>query len=365
MSAAEPQQSACQAEQWLRPVADRFNSSRSSTLSYSGISLQDHLDLDRKALATPPPSATIKSLIDEPLFSGYQSEEEEASSPDTDEMSLLSSLGSFDDDEGDDFDANFPEMLAESCTFVGQHAQAVRIRSPGRPKVIELAKPDSPRSSTASSRPSLTASVRTPAPKSRHRSIADFSWASISDRSSSYTSDTLSSTSMLSSTASTPKSAHSPATPQYSLDNVSPSLAPGSDAAKSRLRNPYRLRLFPKRMTSLSEFRNSISQQPVHAPAVLVQQPQSAPPAESPVYNRHSQLLQQPSRLVARGPTEREPLVQLPPFPSEYKQPTVVVKERVVYSVLKGAPTAVPVRKPVGGRERMRRMTSGFGLNER
>jgi hypothetical protein len=104
--------------------------------------------IDFQILIEPPPlpTATITDLCNEPLFAGYMSSEEEMSSSDNSSLSSINS-STIADDFGDDFfETNFPEMLAEDCTFVEQaqcdKAEVITLISPGKAKVVRVSRVD-------------------------------------------------------------------------------------------------------------------------------------------------------------------------------------------------------------------------------
>lgn len=114
---------------------------------------------------TPEPSATIRDLIDEPIFwRGYTSEEEVASPIDADDMSFHSSSASLASLTASE--CSFPEQLAHSCNRVEQQcarAQAVTLLPAGKARVISMPKLVDVSGGPRIKRSSPGASIHTPA----------------------------------------------------------------------------------------------------------------------------------------------------------------------------------------------------------
>ena len=252
-------------------------------------SSQEKQHLDFKILVEPPLlSATITDLCNEPLFyNGDLSSEEEMSSDD----SSLSSIGSVADDFIQELETNFPELLAEDCSFVEQQcnqAEAVVLKSPGKPKMVRVSKVD------LGSAPVIKKQVRNSS-RLTTMSLRAQSQNSIIASSS----PKMPSTPELEAGSQTPESSHGPATPDTPASAYFDALTSPSfemtPTPKTRLRNPYRLRL-----------------------SHMSKRPESYQPFEAPL----SAPLSKP-KLMARGAGERMPSLDLPPYPLEQpQQPT-------------------------------------------
>lgn len=256
--------------------------------------------LDFRILVEPPlPSATITDLCNEPLFySGYLSSEEEMSSDD----SSLASIGSVADDFINELETNFPELLAEDCTFVEQQckkAEAVTLVSPGKAKMVRVSRVDMS-SSPVIQRPSSSSG------QGHARNASRLSIVSLRAHSHDGTpapkSPSLPSTPELEAGLQTPESSHCPATPDSPasayFDALTSPTYTVTPTPKPRGRNPYRLRLShtSKRPESVRSM-----DPPLSAPLVAPS-PQTKP------------------KMLARGANERMASLDLPPYPREFFQ---------------------------------------------
>ncbi|KAG9951390.1 hypothetical protein KCU85_g2873, partial [Aureobasidium melanogenum] len=270
--------------------------------------------LDFKILVEPPlMSATITDLCNEPLFfSGYLSEEEPMSSDDSSLSSM--SISTVADEFIDELESNFPELLAEECSFVEQvqciQAEAVTLVSPGKAKMVRVSKVNmSASSSPAIKRPTTSSSLKPNGNTSRLSIISirahshDGSLASPR-----VDSPTMPSTPDLetgSSGSQSPTSSHTPATPDspasaYFDALTSPVYAPCPP--KHRMsRNGYHLKL-----PGMSKQRPGSSQSMMSTP---LSAPLTAP----------SSFLK--PKMIARGAAERMASLDLPPYPRDSFQP--------------------------------------------
>lgn len=274
--------------------------------------------LDFRILVEPPLlSATITDLCNEPLFySGYLSEEEQMSSDDSSLSSM--SINTVADEFVDELESNFPELLAEDCTFVEQvqcvQAEAVTLVSPGKAKMVRVS-----RSSLSSSpmivRPSTSSSLK-PGSSSSRLSI-------ISIRSQSYNGSTPSlkvvspqmpSTPELEIGSQTPTSSHGPATPDspasaYFDALTSPTYVMPCPPKHRMSRNGYHLKL-----PSISSKRPGSSQSMMAAP---LSAPLTPP---SPFIKTKMTPRGAAERMVPRGASERMASLDLPAYPHDFIQ---------------------------------------------
>lgn len=265
--------------------------------------------LDFRILVEPPLlSATITDLCNEPLFySGYLSEEEQMSSDDSSLSSM--SISTVADEFVDELESNFPELLAEDCSFVEQvqciQAEAVTLVSPGKAKMVRVS-----RSSLSSSpmivRPSTSSSLK-PGSSSSRLSI-------MSIRSQSYNGSTPSlkvvspkmpSTPELEIGSQTPTSSHGPATPDspasaYFDALTSPTYVMPCPPKHRMSRNGYHLKL-----PSMSSKRPGSSQSMMAAPF-------SAPLTPPSPFVK--------SKMTPRGAAERMASLDLPAYPHDFIQ---------------------------------------------
>ena len=331
--------------------------------------LEGRLDLDRKSSRTPLPSATITTFFDEPLFlTGYLGEEDEERELDMSMDSYSDTISLYDDAiiATDDFHATFPELLAEECGFVEHQcasATLVQIVSAGRPTMVDLLKDCRQSTFKASQivmkRPAtspIRASYIRPSRKSVSSVKSYTTAASSEDQSATDSTPTTPTLENDLEELNTPTSEQSPITPKSSFDKdlKSPKEGEKKDLGpaimtptglSSRVRNSSRLRLFTRRTSSSStvETVKTLPNVTVQAPSVYMP---SRPRA----------------KMVARGASEREPLVQLPPSP--------VYEEHGMGRPVAVHPTrrdslAPPQTSAMPKRQRIRRMESIVGLNGR
>ncbi|KAH0280623.1 hypothetical protein KCU71_g17096, partial [Aureobasidium melanogenum] len=269
--------------------------------------------LDFKILIEPPlMSATITDLCNEPLFfSGYLSEEEPMSSDDSSLSSM--SISTVADEFVDELETNFPELLAEECSFVEQvqcnQAEAVTLVSPGKAKMIRVARVDS--SSPIIKRPTTSSSLKPNGNTSRLSIISIRAHSHDgSPASPRVVSPTMPSTPELetgSSGSQTPTSSHSPATPDspasaYFDALTSPTYVSPCPPKHRMSRNGYHLKL-----PSMSKQRPGSSQSMMSTP---LSAPLTAP----------SSFLK--PKMVPRGAAERMTSLDLPPYPRDsFQQP--------------------------------------------
>lgn len=276
-----------------RLVLDTFTKRPRSMSGPALPASQERPSFDFKLLVDPPlPSATITDLCNEPLFSGYLSDEEDVSS---DDMSFYSS--SVGGDLADDFETNFPELLAEDCSFVEQQcnkAQAITLVSPGKAKMIRVSKVDIVSSPLAKRSSSSTSRNHTQ--PSRRMSIVSIK-AHSHDGSMSSGSPRIPSTPPLEQGSQTPSSSGQPATPETPDSLFDPLSKPvhninSTPTPKPRIRNPYRLRLHSTKRAG--------SVQSIEAP---LSAPLTAPSYKQP--------------LQARAAGDRAPFLEMPAFTRE------------------------------------------------
>lgn len=228
---------------------------------------------------SPLVSATITDLCNEPLFfSSYLSDEEDFSSSEADDMSFSTdrSKSLREEDALDDFDVNFPELLAEECTFVEQQcnqAKVVSLFAVGRPKVIQV-----PRVEIRSS-PMLR----------HHHTTAGRLDRSIPD-------NDMPSTPLLEEGLRTPLSAYTPGTPTTpnSVFRFDPMASP-TPSSKSATPTSYQTQLHYQGRPKQSNLFSS-----------------------PPLYFSHGK----PPKMIARPANERSPIIRLPPFPGADHKPT-------------------------------------------
>ena len=274
--------------------------------------------LDFRILVEPPLlSATITDLCNEPLFySGYLSEEEQMSSDDSSLSSM--SISTVADEFVDEFETNFPELLAEDCTFVEQvqcnQAEVVTLVSPGKAKMVRVSK-ISASSSPIIVRPTTSSSLK-PSGSSSRLSI-------ISIRSQSHNGSVASlkvaspkmpSTPELEIGSQTPTSSHGPATPDspasaYFDALTSPTYVMPCPPKHRMSRNGYHLKL-----PSMNSKRPGSSQSMMAAP---VSAPLTPP---SPFIKPKMTPRGAAERMVPRGASERMASLDLPPYPRDFIQ---------------------------------------------
>jgi len=276
-------------------------------------------------------------------------------------------------DLADDTDFNIPEMLAEDIVFADAQcncAEAVRIVFAGPPKVVDLIRADRPRSKRASQiqfrrvqeRPFLSPIQ----PAARASSVSS---------ESSRTSDTsMDRKSTVSSTPSTPvldndetpgspaseKSCPQPETPRMSIETPEHGFASSKDdtqsimtppTLKSYMRKPSRLFL-PKRTTSATA-------EALDANKIL---PITPPQTPGSVVRSSSMFSASRPRLVARGASERQPPIELPPSPTQSERPSIPRRITAAPAI----PTSTPSIRSSGRKSisrGLRRMESRMGLN--
>lgn len=323
--------------------------------------LENPFEADACVFDTPSPSATITSLVDEPLFHTSYLSQGDKSYTSFDAMSTYSveSL----DSSFDDFDATFPEVLAEEMGLGKQqiiHAQAVQIAFRGRPTVVELKneKPTVTRASMMSfQRPALS-----PVKRSYTTRPIRISTDSRSSKSSEYSADNKSvsteasdhsapTTPQLESGSITPSSEYSPLTPD-SRSVEEPSTLKTKDSSPATpttikpTKKPSRLRLFARRTLSM------------HNPpeAEMFKDLPATPEVPRTMNLGPLPTIKSKPKLLARGANEREPLFELPPSPMEEEIPSIPKRNANRNSFM---------RKPQSQPQRIRRMESHMGLNQR
>lgn len=197
--------------------------------------------IDFRILVEPPLlSATITDLCNEPLFySGYLSEEETMSSSSSDNSSL-SSISTVADEFLDELETNFPELLAEDCTFVEQaqcnQAEVVTLVSPGKARVVRVSRVNLSASSSPIIKRPATSSSLTPSGSSSRLSIISIRAHSHdgSVASPKMVSPKMPSTPELEPGSQTPESSHGPPTQALQPPHTStPSPAPHTHAHPS------------------------------------------------------------------------------------------------------------------------------------
>lgn len=264
---------------------------------------------------TPLVSASITDLVAEPLFyHSYLSEEEPLSTSDSDSMTSASLDSTCEASlDLDNLETNFPELLAESCTFVEQQcgkAQAVVLKVVGRPKVIDV--PSSP----TGAKPTLKRAATSPihGPVSRLSRISSHSRKSSASESSNaspppetyHPSGSAPSTPILDHEAQTPTSEFSPITPRtprnpdFSYFNARKGQE-DVDSTPKAVKKTSRFRL-----TSLYKRTASSETVPTLQPTTQPMTAPRAPPTSPAVYR---------PKMIARGANERSPTLELPPFP--------------------------------------------------
>lgn len=281
-------------------------------------SSQERSTGDYKLFEDPPlVSATITDLCNEPLFfSSYLSDEEDFSSSEADDMSFSTdhSKSLREEDALDDFDVNFPELLAEECTFVEQQcnqAKAVSLIAAGRPKVIQVSRVE----------------IRSSPMLRRYHTTAGRLDRSTSD-------NDMPSTPLLEEGLRTPLSAYTPSTPRTpsSVFRFDPMASP-TPSNKSATPTSY--------------------QTQSHYQGRLKQSKLSTSP---PLYFSHSK----PSKMVARPANERSPIIQLPPFPGDDHKPARP------WGLRKDAFNSVHhLQANQSNHARIRKVESAVGLNRR
>jgi len=276
--------------------------------------------LDFRILVEPPLlSATITDLCNEPLFfSGYLSEEEQMSSDDSSLSSM--SISTVADEFVDELESNFPELLAEDCTFVEQvqcnQAEVVTLVSPGKAKMVRVSRVNmSASSSPIIIRPTTSSSLK-PSGSSSRLSI-------ISIRSQSHNgsiaslkvvSPKMPSTPELEIGSQTPTSSHGPPTPgspasAYFDALTSPTYVMPCPPKNRMSRNGYHLKL-----PSMGSKRPGSSQSYMAAPL-------SAPLTPPSMFTKPKMTPRGASeRMVPRGASERMTSLDLPPYPRDFIQ---------------------------------------------
>ncbi|KAI4723055.1 hypothetical protein E4T48_00597 [Aureobasidium sp. EXF-10727] len=275
---------------------------------------------DFRILVEPPLlSATITDLCNEPLFfSGYLSEEEPMSSDDSSLSSM--SISTVADEFLDELETNFPELLAEDCTFVEQaqcnQAEVVTLVSPGKAKMVRVSRVDlSASSSPIIKRPTTSSSLK-PTNSSSRLSI-------ISIRAHSHDGSVVSpkvvspkmpSTPELERGSQTPESSHGPSTPDspasaYFDALTSPTYVVSCPPKHRMSRNGYHLKL-----PGMSRQRPGSSQSMMTAP---LSAPLTAP---SSFLKPKMTPRGAAERLMPRGAGERMASLDLPPYPRDFVQ---------------------------------------------
>jgi hypothetical protein len=277
--------------------------------------------LDYRILVEPPLlSATITDLCNEPLFfNGYLSEEEPMSSDDSSLSSM--SISTVADEFVDEFETNFPELLAEDCTFVEQfqcnQAEVVTLVSPGKAKMVRVSRVNMSASSSSPIiiRPTTSSSLKPNGSTSRLSIISirshshDGSVASLK-----VVSPKMPSTPELEIGSQTPTSSHGPATPDspasaYFDALTSPTYVMPCPPKHRMSRNGYHLKL-PSMGSKRPGSSQSMMATPVSAPMT--------PP--SPFFKPKMTARAAAERMVPRGASERMASLDLPPYPRDFIQ---------------------------------------------
>ncbi|KAH0043222.1 hypothetical protein KCU80_g2367, partial [Aureobasidium melanogenum] len=232
----------------------------------------------------------------------------------SDDSSLSSmSISTVADEFVDELETNFPELLAEECSFVEQvqcnQAEAVTLVSPGKAKMIRVARVDS--SSPIIKRPTTSSSLKPNGNTSRLSIISIRAHSHDgSPASPRVVSPTMPSTPELetgSSGSQTPTSSHSPATPDspasaYFDALTSPTYVSPCPPKHRMSRNGYHLKL------------PSMSKQHPGSSQSMMSTPLSAP------LTAPSSFLK--PKMVPRGAAERMTSLDLPPYPRDsFQQP--------------------------------------------
>jgi hypothetical protein len=310
---AEPVIFTCDVERMLHATCVRGGVDKSGPASAP---LQERT-LDFRILVEPPLlSATITDLCNEPLFfSGYLSEEEVMSSDDSSLSSM--SISTVADEFVDEFETNFPELLAEDCTFVEQYqcnqAEVVTLVSPGKAKMVRVSRVNMSASSSSPIiiRPTTSSSLKPNRSTSRLSIISirsqshDGSVASLKS-----VSPKMPSTPELEIGSQTPTSSHGPATPDspasaYFDALTSPTYVMPCPPKHRMSRNGYHLKL-----PSMGSKRPGSSQSMSAAPL-------SAPMTPPPSFFKPKMTAE---RMVPRGASERMASLDLPPYPRDFIQ---------------------------------------------
>ncbi|THY17122.1 hypothetical protein D6D02_03299 [Aureobasidium pullulans] len=266
--------------------------------------------IDFRILVEPPLlSATITDLCNEPLFySGYLSEEETMSSSSSDNSSL-SSISTVADEFLDELETNFPELLAEDCTFVEQaqcnQAEVVTLVSPGKARVVRVSRVNLSASSSPIIKRPATSSSLTPSGSSSRLSIISIRAHSHdgSVASPKMVSPKMPSTPELEPGSQTPESSHGPPTPGSPASAYFDALTSPTYACppKHRMsRNGYHLKL-----PGMTKQRPGSSQSMMAAPL-------SAPLVAPASFFK--------PKMMARGAGERMASLDLPPYPRDFIQ---------------------------------------------
>ncbi|KAI5208427.1 hypothetical protein AUEXF2481DRAFT_6098 [Aureobasidium subglaciale EXF-2481] len=274
--------------------------------------------IDFRILVEPPLlSANITDLCNEPLFfSGYLSEEEPMSSDDSSLSSM--SISTVADEFLDELETNFPELLAEDCTFVEQaqcnQAEAVTLVSPGKARMVRVSRVDlSASSSPIIIRPTTSSDLRPNGSTSRLSIISIRAHSHDGSVSSSKTtSPKVPSTPELEPGLQTPASSHGPATPDSPASAYFDALTSPTYPCppKHRMsRNGYHLKL-----PSMNKQRPGSSQS-------MMAPPLSAPlTAPSSFFKPKMTPRGAAERMTPRGASERMPSLDLPPYPRDFIQ---------------------------------------------
>jgi len=358
--------------------------------------LQQSLEQDkRKGCANFTPSATITSLVDEPLFyTGFCEHQEEIPSSmesDTGNASSNSSLYSLDRAPSAeyDFDIDYllPEILGEDGDYSSQPyacAEAVSIISAGRPTLIDLLKTTGPSTSLTAKRLTLQRTscilVESSPPKSiaaRSSMSSHSSKGTVHTRNSSE-SDTKSFFSEASSVPSTPildahtespKIEQSPITPTTirlpspttgtmrhfkPIDSLYDTFGPSSAPIQEQSARKYTLmRMFPKRAISTNAVVNT---DPLNVRASTPFMPSFSFRPQTPQWNSALK-----AKMVARDAGAREPVISLPPSPIAS---TFSASATDLTRSMRKDSIASHRGSSVFKNQRLRRMASSFGLNE-
>jgi len=279
--------------------------------------------------------------------------------------------------EGTDF--NLPEMLADDMdiTFTDSQcscAEAVRIVFAGPPKIVDLMRADRPRSKRASQiqfrriteRPTVSPiqpAVRASSVRSQESRSSDDSTDRKTVASSTPTTPMLDNDEAPGSPASE-ASPTQPATPRISTETSDHDFTATKDSAqaivtppptmKSFMRKPSRLFL-PKRTTSSTL-------QALETNKILPITPPQTPGSGG----RPASMFATSSRpkLVARGASERSPILELPPSPTLSARPSFTRSITALPAM--PAPAPAPPMKSSGRKSisrGLRRMESRMGLN--
>ena len=340
------------------------------------------------SIDSPELTATITTLVDEPLFlPSYLATADYPSSPHR-TMSSAQVYSLPDDVAPSDYlELNFPELLAEETSFVDQQcncAEAIRFVSHGPPKVVDLMRADRPRSARRASsmmfkRPSQRPSISPVQPAQiRTSSISSVDTASSDSSVDRKTTSSQADSPRMPSLDDTPDTSDSEygsptiPTPKTSFEAQRKSIVqpvqndmissmPSRSSLRSHMKKPSRLALLlPKRSTSSNVPQSAIDiRKALPLTPVTPRTPNSARPASS--FFLHTNLSK--SKLVARGANERAPTFEIPPMPKSatYPAPRSVTSSSV--PTLKDPILTRTKSKSVSRSHVIRRIESKMGLN--